>query len=77
MKSINHYIKIIAGYEVSDIQEKNLEDVLKKYFNKDVSLSISVDKSLIGGALIKSGDFVIDRTVKSQLIRMTETLLAS
>ena len=51
--------------------------MLKKYFNKDVSLSISVDKSLIGGALIKSGDFVIDRTVKSQLIRMTETLLAS
>lgn len=70
-------INIISAYEVNDLQQKNLENGLEKYFNKKVSLAINVDKSLIGGVLIRNGDFVIDRSVKGQLERMTETLLAS
>lgn len=70
-------INIISAYEMNDSQQKNLQSGLEKYFDKKVNLSIDVDKSLIGGALIKNGDFVIDRTVKVQLSRMAETLLAS
>ncbi|HTO56710.1 MAG TPA: F0F1 ATP synthase subunit delta, partial [Pseudomonadales bacterium] len=41
---------------------------------REIQLSARVDESLIGGAIIRAGDTVIDGSVKGKLDKLAETL---
>jgi F-type H+-transporting ATPase subunit delta len=47
---------------------------LKKRLGKDVKLNVSVDPSLLGGAIIKAGDLVIDGSLRGKLERLSGVL---
>lgn len=58
-----------------DEQAKNkLSIVLKNKLNKNIQLSNEVDKSIIGGVLLKMSDKVVDSTLTSQLKSMEAVL---
>ncbi|MEW8972572.1 MAG: F0F1 ATP synthase subunit delta [Tissierellaceae bacterium] len=58
-----------------DEQAKNkLSIVLKNKLNKNIQLSNEVDKSIIGGVLLKMNDKVVDSTLTSQLKSMEAVL---
>ncbi|MFP3874981.1 MAG: F0F1 ATP synthase subunit delta, partial [Thiohalophilus sp.] len=42
---------------------------------REVTLVNKTDESLIGGAIIRAGDLVIDASVTGQLERLTNTLM--
>ena len=48
-----------------DIEE--IKQALSKKLGKKIELNNSVDETLIGGAVIKIGDHMIDGSVRSQL----------
>ena len=58
-----------------DAETKNkIVSALKSKLNRDVAVETAVDKSLLGGALIKVGDAVIDGSVKGRLAKLTTAM---
>jgi len=55
--------------------EKQIADSLKKRLGRDVVLECQVDESLLGGAIIRAGDLVIDGSAKGQIERLSHALL--
>ncbi len=67
--------EVMSAYAVNATQKKLIIDSLEKRFDKKVTITTSIDKSLIGGIIIRAGDLVIDGSVSSQLKKITQTLL--
>ena len=61
-----------AALPEEDIKE--IKQALSKKLGKKIELNNSVDETLIGGAVIKIGDHMIDGSVRSQLKKMTRFL---
>jgi F-type H+-transporting ATPase subunit delta len=68
--------EIISAYAVNATQKKLITDSLIKRFNKDVSITTTIDKSLVGGIVIRAGDLVIDGSVSNQIQKITHTLMS-
>lgn len=64
----------ITAVPLSDKDKTILQNKLSTITGKTVKLSNEIDKTVIGGILIKIGDKVIDGTIKSRLEEMKESL---
>jgi F-type H+-transporting ATPase subunit delta len=60
-------VNVTSAVALSDAQRQRLSDALKKRLKKDVRLHCDIDASLIGGAVIRSGDLVIDGSLRARL----------
>lgn len=67
-------VNIIAALEVSPATQKAIAVALEKRFGKKVQVSVEIDSSLIGGAIIRAGDEVIDGSVKGRLQQLSREL---
>jgi len=65
---------VISAFELKDDQAKRIADALAKRLNRKIKITSSIDKELIGGAIIKAGDLVIDGSLKGRLGKMTQSL---
>ena len=59
--------EVISAFKLSAEQTKTLVNTLKNKLGCDITLTTSIDESLIGGVIIKAGDTIIDASMKSQL----------
>ena len=59
--------RLITASEVDDAQKQSIEEALSKRLGKQIKLDAEVDESLIGGAVVRAGDWVVDGSVKAQL----------
>ncbi len=59
--------EVISAFELSEQQTNELVNTLKNKLGKDITLTVTIDESLIGGVIIKAGDTIIDASMKSQL----------
>ncbi len=59
--------QLITAAEVDDAQKQKIEGALSKRLGKTINLETLVDESLIGGAVVRAGDWVVDGSVKAQL----------
>lgn len=66
--------EIISAQEVSAAQQSKIAAKLKARLGREVSLTCTVDESLMGGAIIKAGDMVIDGSVSGQLNKLSVEL---
>jgi len=67
--------EVTSAFTITATQKKMISESLKKRFDKEVSINTTVDKSLIGGIVIRVGDLVIDGSVSNQLQKITQTLM--
>lgn len=67
-------VKVTAAFAMDKSVETALLDKLKTVLLSDVSITTSIDKSLIGGVVVRSGDMVIDGSVKGRLSKLSESL---
>jgi F-type H+-transporting ATPase subunit delta len=66
---------VTSALPLTEEQKKHVVDKLlatTKY--KDIEIDYQVDKSLIGGMVIRIGDRVVDGSIKTKLQRLTEEL---
>ena len=70
-------VEVFVAQEMSDDQRQQLHHKLEEKTQKQVDMDISVDKSLKGGMAVRIDDTVIDSTVKHQLDKLEESLLAT
>ncbi len=66
--------EVVAASEISSAQQADIAAKLKARLGCEVSLKCSVDESLMGGAIIKAGDMVIDGSVSGQLNKLSVEL---
>ena len=59
--------EVISAFELTAEQISELVNTLKNKLGSDVTVTTSIDASLIGGVVIKAGDTIIDASMKSQL----------
>ncbi|WP_423822435.1 F0F1 ATP synthase subunit delta [Salinisphaera sp. SPP-AMP-43] len=67
-------VEVSSAVELSEAQRKALGEALEKRFDRKVSMSFEQDESVIGGAVIRAGDVVIDGSLTAQLERMRQSL---
>ncbi len=65
------YVHVVSAQPVSEAQSQALNERLKKRFGREVDLDIEVDPALIGGAIIRAGDEVIDGSVRGRIERLS------
>jgi F-type H+-transporting ATPase subunit delta len=68
-------VTVTAAYELSAAQTESLVAALGKKFDKDIVLESSVDSTLMGGAIIRAGDVVIDGSVRGRLTKLVDALV--
>lgn len=61
---------------LSDKQQQQLIEKLTQRLQREVTLEMTIDESLLGGALIQAGDLVIDGSVRGQLLKLASSLVA-
>ncbi|MFO8155412.1 MAG: F0F1 ATP synthase subunit delta [Pseudomonadota bacterium] len=66
--------RVTAAMPVSDAQQKAIATALKTRLGREVELECDVDEALIGGAVIRAGDLVIDGSVTGRLKQMASSL---
>ncbi len=67
--------EVTTPYPMSAVQQKAMIAVLKARLGRDVTLVNKIDESLIGGAIVRAGDLVIDASVTGQLERLANSLM--
>jgi F-type H+-transporting ATPase subunit delta len=63
-------VQVVSAVELSDAQKQRLTSALKQRLKREVRLHCEVYASLIGGAIVRAGDFVIDGSLKARLDRL-------
>ncbi|MGH1441615.1 MAG: F0F1 ATP synthase subunit delta [Cellvibrionaceae bacterium] len=66
-------VQVISAFALDSGVEKSLSEKLKTVLLSDVALKTEVDQSLIGGVIVRSGDTVIDGSVRGRLSKLAET----
>lgn len=69
-------VSVTSAAPLNEAQQQRLATALKKRLKRDVQLELSVDPGLIGGAVIRCGDMVIDGSVKVRLARLASEVRA-
>lgn len=67
-------VEITTAFEVSSEISDKLASALKARLQREIRLATSVDQTLIGGAIIRAGDTVIDSSVRGKLKKLAEAM---
>ena len=63
-------VHVTSAVQLDEAQRTRLAAALKKRLKREVRLHCAVDAGLIGGAIVRAGDFVIDGSLKARLERL-------
>lgn len=69
-------VQVISYSSLTKSQEEKLIEKLSERLQRSVSLKVSIDKSLQGGAIIRAGHLVFDASVKAQIKKLSSSLAA-
>lgn len=68
-------VELKAAMPVAAAEQKLIADALHKKLGRKITLKYVEDKTLIGGAVIRAGDLVIDGSVREKLALLTAALV--
>jgi len=69
-------VEVVAAAKLTPDQESRYAAALQKKLGRQVRLHTRIDDSLLGGAVLKAGDLVIDGSLKGRLERLATELTA-
>ncbi len=67
-------VSVASAFDVSDAELDRISTAMSQRFERTVSISSETDPALIGGAIIRAGDVVIDGSVRGRLDKLAGTL---
>ncbi len=67
-------IEVRSTFPLTETQTERLKAALQTRFGKEVRLASSVDAKLLGGAVVRAGDTVIDGSVRGRLDQLADSL---
>jgi len=69
-------VEVVAARKIGAAQHKRLAAALERRLGREVQMHTRIDESLIGGAIVRAGDLVIDGSLKGRLARLASALTA-
>ena len=69
-------VTITSAAPLNERQKRTIADALKKRLGRQVRLETKLDENLIGGAVIRAGDVVIDGSLRARLEGLANALTA-
>ena len=67
-------VEVISAFDLSEAVTSRLAEVLGRKLEREVKMSTSTDRDLLGGVLIRAGDTVIDGSVRGRLNKLAEAM---
>jgi len=67
-------VEITTAFQISSEISESLASALSKRLQREIKLAMEVDQSLIGGAVSRAGDTVIDSSVRGKLSKLAESM---
>jgi F-type H+-transporting ATPase subunit delta len=68
------HVQLICAFPINEDYQQRLANALKRRTNCEVSLECFTDKSILGGAIIRAGDLVIDGSVRGRLAKISDAV---
>jgi len=68
-------VEIVSAVELTDSQLAGFVEGLTQRFGQEIEVATRVDEDVVGGAIIRAGDTVIDGSVRGRIAKLTEALL--
>jgi F-type H+-transporting ATPase subunit delta len=68
-------VTVTSASPLSKKQKDTITKALRDRLGRDVNLETQIDETLIGGAVIKAGDVVIDGSLRARLEGLTNALI--
>jgi F-type H+-transporting ATPase subunit delta len=69
-------VTVTSAAPIDEQQQRVLSEALRKRLKRDVRLHTETDASLIGGAVLRAGDLVIDGSLRTRLEQIAYELTA-
>jgi F-type H+-transporting ATPase subunit delta len=69
-------VVVTTAVALGDDQKRAIVRALKARLGRDVRIETEIDETLIGGAVIRAGDVVIDGSLRSRLTSLSNALIA-
>ena len=66
--------ELVSAYPASEAQQAKVVESLRRRLGREIELTCSTDPTLLGGAVIRAGDLVIDGSVRGKLERLGTAL---
>ncbi len=67
-------VELSTAFELNQEVVNKITQALKTRLNREINLQTRVDQYLIGGAVIRAGDTVIDSSVRGKLTKLAEAM---
>ena len=67
-------VEVISAFPLEDSQREQIKKIMTKRLGKKIEVTTHVDQSLIGGAIIRAGDSVIDASLKGRLQQLSRII---
>ena len=67
-------VEVSTAYALSKDAKQDVTTTLEKTLGKKIHMNVTVDKSLIGGFLVRAGDRVIDGSIRGRLQQLAKRL---
>ena len=67
-------VTVVTARPLQTDRLTRLADVLRRKFERSIQLDNQVDPELIGGAVVRAGDLVIDGSVRGKLAKLAEAM---
>jgi F-type H+-transporting ATPase subunit delta len=67
-------VNVTSAAPLTEEQKVELTASLQRRFGRDVRLHCEIDESLIGGAVVRAGDLVIDSSLRGRLQQLASSL---
>ena len=68
-------VDVVSAVPLDNDQQWRIIESLARRLGRRINLKTRIDESLVGGAIIRAGDLVIDGSVRSQLERLSRALV--
>jgi F-type H+-transporting ATPase subunit delta len=67
-------VHVTSAYPLSDAETQQLTEAMQEKLERSITLTSETDPSLLGGALIRADDLMIDGSVRGRLNKLAGTL---
>ena len=66
---------VTSAKKLTKKEQEAIAKALKKRLRRDVKITTKIDKSILGGAIIRAGDLVIDGSIQGRLQNISQSLI--
>jgi len=66
--------EMTTAFPASEAQQAQIIESLRRRLGREIELTCKTDAALLGGAIIRAGDLVIDGSVRGKLERLGTAL---